>query len=89
MTWKTEKWMEEVFPGKDKIYSNYRDLNAREFSIVSCAVIDAALAELISIKLKKSSAAELESFLGVNGDGRAPCASLGAKLQLGYLLGIP
>jgi len=80
--------MKEVFPGKENIYSNYRDLNAREFSVVSCAVIDAAIAELIDLRLKSAKAAEIESYLGVNGDGRAPCASLGAKLQLGYLLGI-
>jgi hypothetical protein len=80
--------MEELFPGKVNIYSNYRELNAREFAVVACAVIDAAVAELISLRLRDAKNDELESFLGVNNDGRAPCASLGAKLQLGYLLGI-
>lgn len=88
MAWKTEKWMTDIFPGEENIYSNYRNLNAREFSLVSCAVIDSAIAELISMRLKESSNKELETFLGVNGDGRAPCGSLGAKLQLAYLLRI-
>ncbi len=88
MAWKTEKWLEEIFPGEENIYSQYRDLNAREFSVVSCAVIDAAIAELIAIRLNNSTNKEIETFLGVNGDGRAPCGSLGAKIQLGYLLGI-
>jgi hypothetical protein len=88
MAWNNEKWMEDVFPGKENIYSQYRNLNAREFSIVSCTVVDAAISELISLRLKGTSSRELETFLGVNGDGRAPCGSLGAKLQLGYLLGL-
>ena len=89
MTWKVERWLAEVFPGETEIYSAYRHLPPREFAIVSAAVIDAALAEVIYLRLAKQDLEkELESFLGLDGDGRAPVASFGSRIQLGLLLGI-
>jgi hypothetical protein len=87
MAWKAEHWLEEVFPGKSRIYDEYRLLPPRELVIVASAVLDLALATLISRRFIDSPA-ESDSFLGVNGDGRAPSASFGARIQLALLLGI-
>ena len=87
MAWKVERWLADVFPGKEKIYSEYKDLAPRELAIVASAVLDSALAEILTRRLIKDDK-EIESFLGLNGDGRAPVASFGARIQLGLLLGI-
>lgn len=87
MAWKIERWMDEIFPGKEKIYSEYRDLPPRELSIVSAAVLDVALAELLTLRLVDS-VKEVEAFLGLDGDGRAPCGSFGARIQLATLVGV-
>lgn len=87
MGWKIERWKTEVFPGKENIYSQYRDLTHRELAIVAAGSLDAALAELLSLRLLDN-ASEYESFLGLNEDGRAPCGTFGARIQLALLLGI-
>lgn len=87
MAWKVERWLSEVFPGEEHIYSEYRSLNPRELAVVCAAVLDLALAELIALRLSDSSS-EVENFLGLDGDGRTPAASLGARIQLGLLLEI-
>ena len=87
MAWKTERWLAEVFPGKDRIYEEYRHLPRRELAIVAAAVLDSALAELLTRRLLDIRS-ECEEFLGLNEDGRAPCGSLGARIQLALLLGI-
>ena len=87
MAWKTERWLEELFPGEEQIYSEYNHLPPRELAIVSCAVLDAALVELLALRLKGADK-EIAGFLGVNGDGRAPAASFGARIQLGLLVGL-
>jgi hypothetical protein len=88
MAWKVEKWLSEVFPGPDRIYEEYRHLPRRELAIVAAAVLDVALGELLSLRLLKDSPTECEEFLGLNADGRAPCASFGARIQLALLIGI-
>ena len=87
MTWKVERWLADVFPGQDQVYLEYNRLPERELVIVSAAVLDAALVELLSLRLMNLPK-ELEPFLGVDGDGRAPVASFGARIQLALLLGI-
>lgn len=87
MVWKVERWLDEVFPGPEKIYSAYRDLTRRELAIVAAGVLDTALAELLSLRLQEHPR-EYELFLGLNEDGRAPCGSFGARIQLALLLGI-
>jgi hypothetical protein len=87
MVWKVEKWLQEVFPGEEKIYSEYRDLAPRELVIVGVGVLDLSLAELITRRLLDYGG-EAEAFLGLNGDGRAPAGSIGARIQLALLLGI-
>ena len=87
VAWKVEHWLAEVFPGKSNIYSEYRDLRPRELAIVVAAVLDSALAELLAIRLNTNEN-EMESFLGLKGDGRAPAASFGARIQLCLLLNV-
>jgi hypothetical protein len=87
MAWKIERWLAEVFPGETKIYSEYRSLPPRELAIVSAAVIDVALAELLVLRLADQTK-EVEEFLGLNGDGRAPAGSFGSRIQLGLLVGL-
>lgn len=87
MAWKTERWMKDVFPGSDRIYEEYRRLPRRELAVVAGAVLDAALAELLSKRLTGQDS-EVHSFLGVNGDGRAPCGSFGARIQLALLTAV-
>ena len=87
MAWKVEHWLADIFPGEENIYSEYRDLPSRELAIVTVAVLDAALAEILTLRLRKNDK-EIESFLGLDGDGRAPVASFGARIQLALLLDI-
>ena len=87
MAWKVERWLAEVFPGKSDIFSAYRDLRPRELAIVTSAVLDSALAELLTIRLENEEN-EVASFLGLTGDGRAPAASFGARIQLSLILNI-
>lgn len=87
MAWKIERWLTDVFPGQNNIYSEYRRLPPRELAMVSAAVLDAALAELLALRMREDNK-EIESFLGLNGDGRAPAGSFGARIQLGLLLGL-
>lgn len=79
--------MAEVFPGADRIYTEYRLLPRRELAVVAAAVLDSALLELLSKRLGGASS-EVVAFLGANGDGRAPCGSFGARIQLALLIHI-
>ncbi|MDO8331915.1 MAG: hypothetical protein Q7T36_15730 [Fluviicoccus sp.] len=87
MAWKIERWLSEVFPGESQIYAEYRELPSRELAIVTAAVLDVALAELITLRLADKEK-EAQEFLGLNGDGRAPAGSFGARIQLGVLVGL-
>lgn len=87
MAWKIERWLAEVFPGESKIYSEYRGLPPRELAIVCAAVLDVALAELLTLRLADREK-DLEEFLGLNGDGRAPAGTFGARIQLALLVGL-
>ena len=87
MAWKIERWLADVFPGENNIYSEYMGLPPRELAVVSASVLDSALAELLTLRLRDESK-EIEVFLGLNGDGRAPAGSFGARIQLGLLVGL-
>ena len=87
MARKIEKWKDGVFPGKENIFSKYSDLTARELVIVAGATFDIALVEMIELRLIEDTK-EQESFIGINGDGRAPVGAFGARIQLAFLLGI-
>lgn len=85
MAWKNEKWLRDVFPGPERIYEEYRLLPDRELSIVAAAVLDAAIAELLFLRLRGPEV-ERHAFLGLDGDGRAPCGSFGARIQMAVVL---
>ena len=85
MAWKIERWFSEVFPGETEIFSEYSRLPPRELAIVSAAVLDAALAEILVLRLANLEK-EATEFLGLNGDGRAPAGSFGSRIQLGVLV---
>jgi hypothetical protein len=87
MAWKIERWLSEVFPGEDRIYSEYHALSRRELAIVAAAVLDVALAELLSKRLLDVPK-EYEEFLGLDENGRAPAGTFGARIQLALLLGV-
>jgi hypothetical protein len=55
--------------------------------VVAAAVLDLALATLLNRRFLDIQS-ESDGFLGVDGDGRAPAASFGARIQLALLLGI-
>ncbi len=87
MARKLETWITDIFPGATKVYENYRDLPARELVIVVATSFDIALVDLLYLRMKGDTK-EVEEFLGINGDGRAPCGSFGARIQLALLLGV-
>ena len=87
MASKIERLFTEVFPGEGAIYAEYGDLPPRELAIVAAAVLDAALAELLALRLVDCER-EAEDFLGLNGDGRAPAGSFGSRIQLALLIGL-
>ena len=87
MARKIERWLSEVFPGAENIVSAYDNLTPRELVVVAIAVLDAALLELLEQRLIDDPK-EAESFLGANGDGRAPAGSFGARIQMAYLSGL-
>ena len=82
---KTEKWLAEVYPGLRQMFSKYEHLSDREIAIVVAAVFDAALLELIIARLPTDKK-EVDDFLGIDGDGRAPCGTFGARIQMAVVL---
>jgi len=87
MARKVERWSPNNLPAVGAIYAEYGSLPLRELSIVTSAVLDTALAELLTLRLIDISK-ESEDFLGLDGDGRAPVASFGSRIQLALLLGL-
>lgn len=87
MTRKIEQWSDESFPDPPKLLKLFRKLPDREVVITLCSIIDTLLADLISLRLINDKK-ELEEFIGLDGDGRAPLGSFGARIQAAYLLGL-
>ncbi len=48
MSRKIERWLDEVFPERENIYSEYRNLSERELAVVAGAVLDIGLADLLT-----------------------------------------
>jgi len=84
---KLERWQTEVKKEIKEDFDHYKKLGDRELVIVGCNTMDLALVELIEKRLIQHPK-ELESFLGLNEDGRAPAGSFGARIQLALLLGL-
>ena len=84
---RAEQWFEDVYPGDMEVFAHYRGLTRRELAMIASSVMDVALATVIRKRLRDIPN-ECEQFLGLNGDGRAPAATFGARIQLALLLGI-
>jgi DNA-binding MltR family transcriptional regulator len=84
---KIEDWKRQVYGPTEELDNKYGNLTGRELGIMAGAILDNGLAHAIENKLRNDPK-ELESFLGLNDDGRAPLGTFGARIQLAYLLGI-
>jgi hypothetical protein len=51
MARKLEHWRPDELPSKGAIYAKYGDLPSRELAITSAAVLDVALAQLLTMRL--------------------------------------
>jgi len=87
MSRKTETWINEDFPHPEKWLKLLEGSSDRDVAVMLCSIIDSLLADLISLRLEGDNK-EIETFLGLDGDGRAPLGSLGARIQAAYLLGL-
>jgi hypothetical protein len=91
MAWKIERWSEHVAAELPKSIlkfdSYFSGLTDRELVLAACSLIDAALVELLSQRLR-GDPKEIEDFLGADEDGRAPAGSLGARISLALHTGI-
>lgn len=87
MARKVERWFDVLGSDVQQFLARYFMLSSRELPIVVGATLELAILELIERRLRGHST-EIESFLGTNGDGRAPAGSFGARIQLAYLLGL-
>ena len=87
MARKIEKWTPQEIPNAEEWLKICDQISHREMVITSCAIIDTQLADLIAPALLDDPK-EVEDFLGLDADGRAPLGSFGARIQAAYLLGL-
>jgi hypothetical protein len=86
MAWKIERMTEALHSEAQRVAWDYDDVSPRELVIVAAGFLDVLLAEMICLRMIEDP--ECDQFLGADGDGRAPAATLGAKTQLAFLLGL-
>ena len=87
MAQRIETWFGNLYDPSAKIPAEHKQLAPRELVIIACGLLDAALAEVISLRFRDDRN-ESDGFLGVEGDSRAPAGTFGARIQLAYLLGL-
>jgi|GEM_PF-1977590 DNA-binding MltR family transcriptional regulator len=85
MARKIENWIDKKMPDPRKVCEALAAFSDREMTIVACAFLDALLADLIASSLRDDQK-EVEEFVGMSGDGRAPLGTLGSRIQAAYLL---
>jgi hypothetical protein len=85
--WKIETFTRDLYPIIVEQFAEHAALPLRESVILTCSIIDAGIAELLSKRLAGPEH-EIVEFLGADEDGRAPCGSFGSRIQLARLLGI-
>jgi hypothetical protein len=76
-----EKWSRDIFQDINTLATRYQSLTSRELVIVMGATLDAALSELIELRLVDDPKVA-EQFLDDGAD------SFSSKIKLAYLLGI-
>lgn len=84
---KHESWAGSKFPEPHKLSQLLLSFSPREQVIMVSSFLDSLLGDLIAKQLLQNEK-EISSFLGFDGDGRAPVASFGARIQLAYLLSL-
>ena len=82
---KIECWTDHIIGEPQDLAKSLVGYSEREIVIITCSIIDSLLADLITSKLRNDEK-EVESFLGLNSDGRAPLGSFGSRIQAAYLL---
>jgi hypothetical protein len=85
--WRIERWEAEVLPRLSVILEEHLKLSLRDSTILTTALLDLGLADLINKRLAGPEH-EIVEFLGADEDGRAPCGSFGSRIQLARLIGI-
>lgn len=85
--WTVERFSKDVLPLLHEQFGEHAKLPLRESVILTTAMIDAGLVEILSKRLTGPEH-EIVEFLGADEDGRAPCGSFGSRIQLARLLGI-
>ncbi|HSY74212.1 MAG TPA: hypothetical protein VK810_01970 [Dongiaceae bacterium] len=86
MARKIETWGIADIPDPVAFAKICENLSPREILIISCSILDSLLADLISTTLIQDEK-EVEAFIGLDGNGRAPLGSFGSRIQAAYLLG--
>jgi hypothetical protein len=87
MARKIEDWTSSPMPDPRKAAVLLGKLSDREVAVVGGAILDCLLADLVALGLRDDPK-EVEDFVGLDADGRAPAGSFGARAQLAYLLGM-
>jgi hypothetical protein len=87
MAQRIETWFGNLYDPSAELPPEYKQLAPRELVIVACGLLDAALAEVLSLRFRDDRN-ETDAFLGIEGDSRAPAGTFGARIQLAYLLGL-
>jgi hypothetical protein len=82
---KIESWARFVIKEARDLVPSLIGHSDREVVIITCSMIDSLLADLITTGLRND-VKEVETFLGLNADGRAPLGSFGSRIQAAYLL---
>ena len=84
---KRESWAGSKFPEPRKLSQLLLGFSPREQVILVSSFLDSLLGDLIAKRLRQNKK-EISDFLGFDGDGRAPAASFGSRIQLAYLLSL-
>lgn len=84
---KRESWKNAKLPEPRELVALLCKMSAREQAILLSSFLDSLLGDLIFKKLDADEK-EAANFLGYDGDGRAPGASFGSRIQLAYLLSL-
>jgi hypothetical protein len=82
---KIESWTHLVIDEAQDLALSLIGYSEREVVIITCSMIDSLLADLLTTGLRNHEK-EIEMFLGLDGDGRAPLGSFGSRIQAAYLL---
>jgi hypothetical protein len=87
MARKIERFVGGPLGSPHKLVEKLGKLSEREIVIMCCSIIDTTLADLVVSGLCDDPG-EVDDFLGLDKDARAPLGSFGACIQAAYLIGL-